>query len=210
MIPIAATKVASEYIETPSVRTMALTAASITLDGAALSTVQPTVHMATATDLSCMPSADCSAAGSLAARFAATAVSSTAPTYGSLRLSLTPACAVASSIRVTYTLHWGFWTEIPGGARVQPVVSSDGGASWAPFMLPYGTTNHEFWTVNPYVYNRHPTVVIDTVHVVDVTSLAGASLVYGYRFFTYAGDGAAYAQGPYAYQRAVATEYCQL
>ena len=131
---------------------------------------------------------------------------------GSLTLTFVPGCT-RSRIHVTYQLHWVF--AAPGtnqGARVGPWRCTPGAASAQDinvsshvyYFQPQGWTSHEFWQQNSYTGVRHPTVHLEDVDELTI-SAAGDSVTYGYDYKAYV-EGSV--QGPYGWQRAIATEYC--
>jgi len=140
------------------------------------------------------------------------ATSKTNARTGQLTLTFVPGCR-RSKIHVTYQLHWGFAS--PGtfqGARVGPWRSTPGASSAQAidvsshtyFVKPQGWTSHEFWQENSYKGVRHPTVHLEDVDELTVDAV-GDSVTYGYDYKAYVENSA---QGPYGWQRAIATEYC--
>lgn len=140
------------------------------------------------------------------------ATSKTNARTGQLTLTFVPGCR-RSKIHVTYQLHWGFAS--PGkfqGARVGPWRSTPGAtsaqaidvSSHTYFVKPQGWTSHEFWQENSYTGVRHPTVHLEDVDELTVGAV-GDSVTYGYDYKAYVENSA---QGPYGWQRAIATEYC--
>ena len=131
-----------------------------------------------------------------------------------LHLTFAPGCRV-SKVHTTYQLHWGFGSPgLSQGARVAPwrVTPSAGSLESIPLtshvyivQVPsHGFTSHEFWQQDTYAGVRHPTIHLEQVDELTVGAV-GENVTYGYDYKAYV-EGQP--QGPYAWQRLIATEYC--